>query len=44
MPDITIQRVNGWFYCLVNGRRERVGYSTVTAALDRYYSIIEGWI
>lgn len=44
MPDITIKRIDGWWYCLVNGRRERYGWSTATAALNRYYSIIEGWI
>lgn len=44
MPDITIKRIDGWWYCLVNGRRERFGWPTATAALNRYYSIIEGWI
>lgn len=44
MPDITIKKFDGWFYVLVNGRRERIGFSTVTGALNRYYSILDGWI
>lgn len=44
MPDIKIKNVDGWYYCLVNGRRERVGYSTVTGAVNRYYSTVDGWI
>jgi hypothetical protein len=44
MPDITIKRYDGWWYCLVNGQRERFGYSTVAGAIDRYYAIVEGWI
>lgn len=44
MPDITIKKVDGWWYCLINGRRDRLGYSTATGVLNRYYSIVEGWI
>lgn len=35
MPDITIKKFDGWWFVLVNGRRERYGWSTATAALNR---------
>lgn len=44
MPDITMQKIDGWWYVLINGRPDRFGWSTVSAARDRYYQIVEGWI
>lgn len=44
MPEITFQRIDGWWYVRVNGRRDRYGYSTVAGAFRRYHSILEGWI
>ncbi len=44
MPDITIKKIDGWWYCLINGRRERWGFSTTAAVMDRYYAIVDGWI
>lgn len=44
MSDITVKKIDGWWYVYVNGRRDRYGYSTATGALDRVYSIRDGWI
>lgn len=41
---LTIKLVDGWHYVVVQGRVEKIGYSTEAAAQRRLNAILSGWI
>ena len=41
---LTITTIEGWFYVVVQGRAERFGFSTETAAKRRMEQVLNGWI
>lgn len=41
---LTITTIDGWHYVVVQGRIERIGFSTETAAKRRLNAILDGWI
>ena len=43
-PKLGIAIWHGWYFVLVNGRPERLGFSTVEAVKRRYFQILDGWI
>jgi len=43
-PKLGITIWHGWYFVLINGRPERLGFSTVEAVKRRYFQILDGWI
>lgn len=41
---LTVKQIEGWFYVIVAGKPDRLGYSTAAAAQRRLETILEGWI
>lgn len=41
---LTIELIEGWYFVIVQGRQDKLGYSTEVAAKRRLETILAGWI
>ena len=44
MPKLSIALWQGWYFVTINGRPERLEFSTAEAVKRRYFQIVDGWI